>query len=81
MGLSKIPFEKKYNEDIVIARKLTPQQKLDLISQLHSLSWELINTKDKEKKLKLYQKEHKLKRQNFKKFITAQLKKVTKGEE
>lgn len=78
--LSKAVFKNKYSEDIIIARRLTPQQKLDLISQIHSLSWELIETKDKEKKLKLYQKEHELKRQNFKKFINTQLKKGSKDE-
>lgn len=72
--LTKIPFKNKYNEDIIIARKLSPQQKIELISQLYSLSWELIEAKDKEKKLNFYQKEYKLKRQNFKKFINTQLK-------
>ncbi len=71
--LSKIPFERKYNEDIIIARRMTPQQKMDLIIQLHSLSWKLIEAKDKEKKLKFYQTGNELKRQDFKNFIKNQL--------
>lgn len=71
--LSKIPFERKYNEDIIRARKMTPQQKMDLIAQLYSLSWELMEAKDKEKKLKYYQAENELKKQNLIKFIKTKL--------
>ncbi len=76
--LSKIPFERKYNEDIIIARKMTPQQKLDLIIQLHSVGLELIEAKDKEKKLEWYKKENELRKQRLKNFIKSQLERITK---
>lgn len=73
--LSSSLWEKKYEEEIKEAKKMSKEEKFDMIIELNLMGLSLIEANDKEKKLKLYQTKSKIDRERLMNFIVNQLEK------
>ncbi|MEW6619675.1 MAG: hypothetical protein AB1422_10145 [bacterium] len=65
-------FHKKRKEEIEEIKRIPPCQKLKSIIELYSVSNSLLEIKEKDKKLRLYQKEKEEKKKSFQAFINNQ---------
>ncbi len=71
--LSPSLWEKKYKEEIKGVKKMSPEEKFDMIIELNLMGLRLIEVNSKEKKFKLYQRESRIDKEKLMNFIVSQL--------
>lgn len=69
-------WKKKYANEIEELKRMDAQEKFNVLLQLNSLGLKLMDVNNKERKIKFYQRESKLRKEAFKEFIKKQLERI-----